>query len=395
MNRTPLRLCLVATLTVAFTAPTRSEPPDVVAPPKISAVDEAMQTMVHDNEIIGAVALVGHRGQLAHLSAVGLADTSPPRPMRIDTPFAIASMTKPITATLMMMLVEDGKVDLDDPVSKFVPAFSDVRLDSGASPGSPITVWNCLTHTSGLTGTQAVTTTLTQTADEIATRKLAFSPGERWKYGPGLTVAARVIEVASEMDFEDLLRQRLLDPLGMDATTFRPTADQRNRMAKIHTRAEAGSSGTALVRAVNHIVDYDTMVGPNPSGGLVSTASDLFRFYEMIRQGGQYDGKRYLKPETIERMTTVETGDLKTGFTPGNGWGLGWCVVRQPQGVSEMLSPGTYGHGGAFGTQAWIDPHTETVYILMIQRTNMGNSDASEVRKAFQSAAAHHLIQQN
>ncbi len=111
----------------------------------------------------------------------------------------------------------------------------------------------------------------------------------------------------------------------------------------------------------------------------------------MILNGGSLDGKRYLKPETVERMTTVESGDLQTGFTPGNGWGLGWCVVREPQGITAMLSPGSCGHGGAYGTQAWIDKGKGRVYILMVQRSNFANSDASDVRKAFQQAAADAL----
>ena len=108
----------------------------------------------------------------------------------------------------------------------------------------------------------------------------------------------------------------------------------------------------------------------------------------MILRGGELDGKRHVKPESVKLMTTLQSGDLKTGFTPGCGWGLGWCVVREPRGITAMLSPGTFGHGGAFGTQAWIDPKGERAYILMVQRTNFPNSDASNVRKAFQEAAA-------
>ena len=108
----------------------------------------------------------------------------------------------------------------------------------------------------------------------------------------------------------------------------------------------------------------------------------------MILRGGESAGRRYLKPETVKLMTTIQTGDLKTGFTPGNGWGLGWCVVREPQGITAMLSPGTFGHGGAYGTQAWIDPAAKRIYILMVQRANFPNSDASEVRRGFQESAS-------
>jgi CubicO group peptidase (beta-lactamase class C family) len=123
-------------------------------------------------------------------------------------------------------------------------------------------------------------------------------------------------------------------------------------------------------------------------GGLFSTATDYSKFARMILNGGELDGKRFLKPETVRQMTAVQSGDLVTGFTPGNAWGLGWCVVREPQGVSEALSPGSFGHGGLFGTQAWIDPTKKRVYLLMVQRANFPNSDDSAVRREFQNAAA-------
>jgi CubicO group peptidase (beta-lactamase class C family) len=127
---------------------------------------------------------------------------------------------------------------------------------------------------------------------------------------------------------------------------------------------------------------------PRANGGLFSTAGDYAKFARMILNGGKLDGRRYLKPETVKQMTTVQSGDLQTGFTPGNGWGLGWCVIREPQGVSGTLSPGTFGHGGAFGTQVWIDPVKKLAHILMVQRADFPNSDASDVRKGFHEAFA-------
>jgi CubicO group peptidase (beta-lactamase class C family) len=127
---------------------------------------------------------------------------------------------------------------------------------------------------------------------------------------------------------------------------------------------------------------------PAPNGGLFSTASDYARFCRMLLNHGTLDGCQFLKPETVALMTRVQTGDLKTGFSDGNGWGLGVCVVRQPQGVTAALSPGTFGHGGAYGTQAWIDPVKQTIYLLMIQRSNLPNSDASNVRRVFQKTAS-------
>ena len=119
-----------------------------------------------------------------------------------------------------------------------------------------------------------------------------------------------------------------------------------------------------------------------------SEPSEFGKFARMILRGGELDGKRYLKEESVKQMTTVQCGDLKTGFTPGNGWGLAWCVIREPQGETAAVSPGTFGHGGAYGTQAWIDPVKGRAYVMLVQRSNFANSDGSELRKAFQDAAA-------
>ena len=130
---------------------------------------------------------------------------------------------------------------------------------------------------------------------------------------------------------------------------------------------------------------------PNPSGGLFSTAADMDRFYQMILNGGELDGHRIVSADAVRQMTSVQTGDLATGFTPGNGWGLGWCIVREPQGVTGMLSPGTFGHGGAYGTQGWVDPVKQRIFVLMFQRGDIGNSDGSDIRKEFQQAAVDGL----
>jgi CubicO group peptidase (beta-lactamase class C family) len=177
----------------------------------------------------------------------------------------------------------------------------------------------------------------------------------------------------------------------MKDTTFYLSEKQFGRLAKSYARTPAGE----LQEAANFI-----LMGKNPmdrdrfpaaNGGLFSTAEDYAKFCRMILNKGTLGGKRFLKPETVDLMTTVQSGSVQTGFTPGNGWGLGWCVIREPQGVTSALSPGSHGHGGAYGTQAWIDPVKGVAYILMVQRSNFPNSDASDMRKAFQDAAAEAL----
>lgn len=306
--------------------------------------------------------------------------------MTPDTLFAIASMTKPVAATAAMILVDEGKLDLDEPVSTYLPEFANVRLRDGATPQRVPTLRDLMTHTSGLGGEQRLSGTLAETVTAIADRPLDFEPGTKWQYSPGLTVAGRVVEVVSGAPFETFVAERIFTPLGMRDTTFVLSDDQRARVAQLYG---PGSDGKGLQPSSSWIHDPSEGRdrGPNPSAGLFSTAADMSRFYRMVLNGGELDGKRVLSENAVAEMTRLQTGDLATGFTPGNGWGLGWCIVREPQSVTEMLSPGTFGHGGAFGTQGWVDPKRKTVFVMMIQRTGLPNADASDMRHAFQQAA--------
>jgi CubicO group peptidase (beta-lactamase class C family) len=303
--------------------------------------------------------------------------------MREDTLLAVASMTKPIAATAVMILRDAGKLSLDDPVSKYIPEFKDATLD-GKPLDREITLRHVLTHTSGLTGEQRNEGTLENTARMLAQRPLAFAPGEKWAYSPGLNVAGRVVEVVSSQPLDRFLRERIFQPLAMNDTTFNPDPQQQKRLAKLYKPSQDKKSLQPTTHWINDVsADRPT----NPSGGLFSTAADMAQFYQAILNGGQLDGQRIVSPESVREMTTIQTGELTTGFTPGNGWGLAWCVVREPQGISRMLSPGTFGHGGAFGTQGWVDPERKMIFVLMIQRTELGNSDASAIREALQEHA--------
>jgi CubicO group peptidase (beta-lactamase class C family) len=195
-----------------------------------------------------------------------------------------------------------------------------------------------------------------------------------------------VIEVASGQPYQKFLAERIFQPLGMKDTTFQPSDEQKQRLATLYKNAE---NGKGLEPAMHWINDPEETKkrGPNPSGGLFSTSADMGRFYQMVLNGGELDGQQIVSKDSVKEMTSVQTNDIKTGFTEGNGWGLGWCVVREPQGVTEMLSPGTFGHGGAFGTQGWVDPARKMIFVLMIQRMGLPNSDASDMRKEFQRLA--------
>ncbi len=318
---------------------------------------------------------------------MGLADLATNRPMENDTLFCIASMTKPVTATALMILYDEGLLTLTDPVAKYIPAFENVKLEDQPA-ACPITLFDLVTHTSGLNGSQQNEGTLAETADALAARPLSFQPGEKWQYSPGVTVCGRVVEVVARMPYERFVQERIFQPLGMNDTTFNPTPVQARRIATLY---KPGPDGKSIERAEHWLNEVSPDRSPNPSGGLFSTAADMARFYQMILNGGELDGKRIISKSAVGEMTRIQTGDLATGFTPGNGWGLGWCVVREPQGTTAMLSPGTFGHGGAFGTQGWVDPQRRLIFVLMLQRTEFGNSDDSDIRRTFQQLAVDAL----
>lgn len=352
------------------------------------AVVAAMKKFIDNNEIAGAVTLVADGQNIFHLSADGFADIEKNQPMTADSIFWIASMTKPITATAVMMMQEEGKLSVDDPVSKYLPEFT------GDKAG--ITIQQCLTHSSGLsdvTGEETKgVTTLKDVTPLVAAKALVFPPGSKWQYcQSGINTVARVVEVVSGKAFPEFLEERLLGPLGMKDTSFYPGEAQAARIASSYKRTEDGKLEKAQITFLGGKSIADKERYPMANGGLFSTAEDYAKFAQMILNGGESGGKRYLKAETVKQMTTVQSGDLVTGFTPGNAWGLGWCVVREPQGVTAALSPGSFGHGGLFGTQAWIDPVKKRIYLLLVQRANFmnqGGSDGSDIRRDFQNAAA-------
>ncbi len=365
------------------------EPSGKITIPVLKPVDAAMQRFVDEGQVSGAVTLVASGGKVVHLGAVGLADIDSGKEMLTHKMFSIASMTKPVTATAVMILQDEGKLNIDDKISKYLPVYKNLKLQDGSAPDREITIRDAITHTSGLAGNQIFDSSLKDSVDELATRSLRFQPGTKWQYSPGLNVAGRVVEVVTGKPFEEFVQQRIFDPLKMTNTSFFPNEKQQARIAGLY---RMDGQNKTLAEIDNRIVDPSNVKAPNPSGGLFSTARDMFRFYQMILSGGQLRrGDRIVSEQAVKEMTQRQTGELVTGFTPGNCWGLGWCIVREPQGVTESLSSGTFGHGGAFGTQGWVDPETQTIYVLMIQRADLPNSDGSGIRKSFHKAASEAL----
>ena len=356
---------------------------------KLSPVDEALKPFIEKNEIAGAVTMVVSKDAILHLSAIGESDRIAHAAMKTDDLFWIASMTKPITGVCIAMLQDEGKLNFEDPVSKYIPEFANIKTPSGKDAN--LTLRHLLTHTSGLaeaTGPQqSAAKTLSDLIPYFVAKPTSFEPGSKWAYcQSGINTLGRIVEITSGQSFPDFIAQRLTTPLGMKDTTFYPTREQQARIAHTYKKTNDKLDEAVVgLFAGKDLADIHRV--PLANGGLYSTAADYGRFCRMLLNNGALDGKTYLKPETVKLLSTVHSGDVKTGFTPGNGWGVAVCIVREPQGVTAMLSPGTFGHGGAYGTQAWIDPVKGVAYVLMVQRANFPNADASDVRKAFQQAA--------
>jgi CubicO group peptidase (beta-lactamase class C family) len=367
-------------------------PAQTADPSKLAAIKPAMQRFVDSNDLAGAVTLVGRSSGVIHHEAVGFRDLAERDAMQKDTLFRIASMTKPITAIAIMILMDEGKLSPDDDLAKHLPEFADLSLAGGAKPKRAVKLRDLLTHTSGLAAYPPSLgdvyakrdKTLAEAVPTTAKLPLAFEPGTKWSYSnSGIDTLGRVVEVVSGKSFEAFLQERVFDPLGLTDTKFYPVASDMKRMALTYGKADnklkAGPFGlVGLPENPKH---------PIPAGGLVSTAADQAKVYQMMLKKGALNGKRILSEKAVAEMTKTQTGDIKTGFVDGMSFGYGWAVVKEPKGVTAMLSPGTFGHGGAFGTQGWIDPTQDVFVVLMIQRTGLPNGDASDFRRTFQELA--------
>lgn len=374
--------------------------PEVVPLTPIAASQEPF---IKDGQLSGAVTLLWKDGTTVSHEAVGFQDLETQTPMQKDSLFWIASMTKPITALGIMMLMDEGKLSIDDPVEKHLPEFKGQRLLKEKTdaqtvlikPARPITIKDLLTHTSGLVGNSPLdgdaidVLTLKEAVITYALSPLQFEPGSKWSYcNPGINTLGRIIEVISGDEYARFLEKRLFKPLRMKNTTFWPS---KGDLKKLATSYKPTADGKGLeVAPIKYLTPpfSNKKRTPLAAGGLFSTAEDLLKLYQMVLNNGEVDRKRYVSAESLALMTQNHTGDLKAGFTDGMGMGLGFQIVVTPTGATATLSPGTYGHGGAHGTQGWIDPVKKTIHILLIQRAGLPNGDASPMRQAFHEAAA-------
>jgi len=366
---------------------------------RLKLIPLRLQELVDNQTIPGAVALVARHGAIASLDAVGWRDIEGRKPMTADSIFQIMSMTKQFTGVAAMMLVEEGKLELRRPVADYLPEFQgqlmDERLPNGNLaahlPAHPPTVWQLMCHTSGLAENpdgelsdqlRTMRVPLDEAVRFYATRHLQFEPGTHWRYSNmGIATLGRIVEKVSGMEYTQFIETRILKPLGMNDTFFFAPPGKRDRIALVYKHA-----GGKLVRAGDESLAGDPAkyrAGaryPGPEYGLYSTAGDLVKFDQMLLSGGQYQGHGYLSRQAIDTMTRVFTPHVDpSGWLGGTGYGLTFEIVDKPEGTLLLHSPGTFGHGGAFGTEAWVDPHNDLIRILLVQVSDGSGGPARAV----------------
>jgi len=336
---------------------------------RLERIHAFIQDYIDKNEISGAVTLVARRGKIVHYEAQGWRYKEENAPMEKDDIFSLMSMTKPIVSSALMMLWEDGKFMLDDPISKWLPSYANKQVIDAVSgqrvPARAVTVRNILTHTSGLSlepGPRPKT--LLEEIEKSAPRPLAFQPGDRWQYGASTDFVAALVEKISGMTVDDYLRQHIFEPLGIRDTYYNIPKEKVSRVAAVY-RPDKDGKITLLRKPEYH---EPTTYFPGVAG-LNGTAADYFRFSQMILNGGEYEGHRLLGRMTVDAMITNQIGNDKLVYIRGAGYGfgLGFAVLTDPSKSPDALSPGTFTWGGADGTLFWIDPVEELIGIMMIQ----------------------------
>jgi CubicO group peptidase (beta-lactamase class C family) len=366
----------------------------------ISPVAQAIQSAVDHQVLAGAVTLVSTRERVLDVGAVGYSDMAARRPMTADSLFWIASMTKPITAAAIMLLVDEGRLGLDDPVSKYLPMFLGQQVveeqtsaqETLRRPRRPITIRNLLSHTSGLTPRTPLEIphvdrlSLAENVTSYPMLPLRFEPGSRYEYSnAGFNTAGRIVELVGGMPFDEFLRRRLFGPLGMTDTTFWPSKAQMERLAKSY-RLVAG--GTGLEEIAIDQLSYpltDRRRGVCAAGGLFSTAADMGRFCQLILGGGVYQSHRYLAEASVRSMTTTQTGDLITTGGRDFGYGLGWQTFRRDH-LEAAATAGSFQHGGAYNTLMRIDPAQGRIGILMVSNQHLAVAAQDQIWSAFYTA---------
>ena len=408
MNKT----CLIGLISLLFLHGASAEEQALstagLSPDRLKRLDSVVEREIAEGNVAGAVVLIQRSGELVWLKAYGEADVATHRAMTTNDVFRIASMSKAITSAAVMLLFEEGRLLLDDPVGDYLPSFDktfEVVVPNADGSGyrlepanGPVTVRQLLTHTSGISyrfmGLEPLSSIYTdadihdglggdrlplaEAIAALAEMPLAHQPGEAWTYGLGTDVLGRLVEVVSGRRLDQFLDERLFDPLGMNDTWFEVPAAEQGRLAALHTRSDEGLTvipdGVRVDGPTVFSADYpydgetDYLSG---GAGLSSTAADYGRFLQMILNGGELDGCRVLSRKTVELMTTNQVGNLDNAGFGAGGFSLGFAVRGGPH-AGSIRSAGTLGWSGFFNTLMWADPEEQLIAILMTQHYPYG-----------------------
>lgn len=410
-----LALCTIAPLVNASSILPEARPSKVgLSQERLERISAIIQKDVDNGHISGAAAMIIRNGQIGYYENFGFSDREKQIPTTNDTIYRIYSMSKPITSVALMMLFEEGKFFLDDPVSKYIPELGNLQVvvdttdETGPSFNIPdedptgkalpkaadtevatvpsnrdMTVRDLMRHTAGLTygffgntdvdkiyqkmGIMMVDKDLKQMVEKVGSAPLLFQPGERWHYSISVDVMGRLVEVLSDQSFDVFLENRIFAPLAMDDTGFYVPKEQLGRLAQLYSPAKSGKGiEPAISYLSRNFVSEPTLF--SGGGGLVSTTPDYARFCQMLLNGGELDGQRIIGRKTIELMTKDHSQDASIGMrAKGSTFGLGFAVVLD-QGLSaSQVSEGSYSWGGAAGTAFWIDPKEDLIGIYMMQ----------------------------
>jgi CubicO group peptidase (beta-lactamase class C family) len=413
---------------------------------RLQRIDQMLERRIAAGEMTGAVAIVARKGKVVHQAAKGVMDLESKQPVTAATMFRVASMTKPVTSVAIMMMIEEGKIRLNDPVSRYIPEFRSQKVavatpaaprgegaaapapapapaagERGQAPaagagggrggrggggrGGPppsfttvaaareVTIKDLLTHTSGLASGQMSNSTVQTIARKqgekladyiprLGTTTLEFQPGSRWAYSAqaGHDTLGRIVEIASGMPLNEFFQKRIFEPLGMKDITFWPSQAQWTRVASVYSR---GANGLTKNNNPNGMSSEVYFMG---SGGLISTAEDYIPFGVMLANGGELSGKRILGKKTVEMFRSAHIPDTLQGRAAGEGYGLGVRVVTNHVRRGTMLSDGTFGWSGVYGTHFFVDPVEQVVGVLLVQTA------IQEVNRDFEDLVAQSII---
>jgi CubicO group peptidase (beta-lactamase class C family) len=425
MKRCAFLLSVIVAAVPALAASIQTAKPEQTgfSTERLARIHEMVQRHMDAHDISGAVTLVARNGKVAHFEAHGLADIESQKPMSKDSLFWIMSMTKPVVGTSILMLMEEGRLRLTDPVSRFIPEFKSMKVavmqdrPEGVRPPAPgtpplfytvpatreVTIQDLLTHVSGLnSGGPASNMEVAKVAlkageslsdyiPRLATTPLDFQPGTRWQYSATAAwdTMERVVEVITGETFDRFARERIFDPLGMKDTGFRPSPAQLARIATLYR----GTDG-ALTKVDNNPIFLNSPTYLSGGGGLESSAEDYLQFGQMLANRGELNGKRLLGPNTVELMSSVFVPDTLPGRAKGRGFGLSVQVITDRAAANTPISNGSFGWDGAFGTHFWVDPKEKIVGLFMVQASGpnrlMNPDFENAVMQALMEPAGEH-----